>query len=244
VHDLYAILGVPPSASSERIAKAFRKLAFRHHPDRNPGREADAARAFQRIAEAYDVLSDPLKRALYDQRAGRVAASPRRSSTSAAPSRPTPRRRSDVAHRPAPPGRTATEPRHGLVARALFAIVGLMFTAGARLVGAILLMGGGRRFAAGSERARYDRFLFGLPRIVRALPPLARAAWWLGGVVYLTAPKILGEDRGGGASIDDVQNVAMIVSACGFGLLLIERLVFATFWAWRADRADPVRGAR
>ena len=68
--DYYAILGVPRDASDGDLKKAFRQLALKHHPDRNPGDQAAEDR-FKRINEAYAVLSDPDKRAQYD-RFGRV----------------------------------------------------------------------------------------------------------------------------------------------------------------------------
>jgi DnaJ-class molecular chaperone len=68
--DLYRILEVDRSATDEDIKKAYRRLALRHHPDRNPGDDA-ALRAFKEAAYAYSVLSDPGKRLQYD-RFGRV----------------------------------------------------------------------------------------------------------------------------------------------------------------------------
>lgn len=61
----YNILGVSPTATSEEIKKAYRSLAMRHHPDRNthPG----AVNRFNAIQSAYDLLSDPKKRAEYNQ---------------------------------------------------------------------------------------------------------------------------------------------------------------------------------
>ncbi len=63
--DLYAILGVPRSATTEQIKAAFRKLAMQYHPDRNA--EPDAAEKFKEIGAAYEILSDAEKRAQYDQ---------------------------------------------------------------------------------------------------------------------------------------------------------------------------------
>jgi molecular chaperone DnaJ len=63
--DYYDVLGVPRDASNEDIRKAFRKLAFQYHPDRN--RSDGAADKFKEVNEAYEVLSDADKRAAYDR---------------------------------------------------------------------------------------------------------------------------------------------------------------------------------
>ena len=70
--DYYEVLGVSSSASDEEIRKAFRKLALEYHPDRNKSQDAQAK--FKEVNAAYQVLSDPEKRAQYD-RYGRVGAS-------------------------------------------------------------------------------------------------------------------------------------------------------------------------
>jgi molecular chaperone DnaJ len=64
--DYYGILGVPRNAKDAEIKKAYRRLARRNHPDVNPG-DKGAEERFKRVQEAYDVLSDPKKRAMYDQ---------------------------------------------------------------------------------------------------------------------------------------------------------------------------------
>ena len=64
--DLYEVLGVSRSASDDEIKKAFRKLAMKYHPDRNPDNE-EAVEKFKEIQNAYAILSDPQKKAAYDQ---------------------------------------------------------------------------------------------------------------------------------------------------------------------------------
>ncbi len=64
--DYYQLLGIPRSAGAEEIKKAYRKLALKYHPDRCSGSPA-AEEKFKELSEAYEVLSDPAKRATYDQ---------------------------------------------------------------------------------------------------------------------------------------------------------------------------------
>ena len=64
--DYYEVLGVAKDASADQIKSAYRKLAMKYHPDRNPG-NPEAKEKFQEASEAYEVLSNPEKRQRYDQ---------------------------------------------------------------------------------------------------------------------------------------------------------------------------------
>lgn len=63
--DYYCILGIEKGASDEDIKKAYRKQALKFHPDKNKSPQAEEK--FKEVAEAYEVLSDPKKREIYDQ---------------------------------------------------------------------------------------------------------------------------------------------------------------------------------
>ena len=75
VRDYYEVLGVPRDASPEDIKKAYRQLAVKHHPDKNPGDKQSEER-FKEVAEAYEVLSDPEKRAQFDRFGRKGSAAP------------------------------------------------------------------------------------------------------------------------------------------------------------------------
>ena len=64
--DFYDILGIARNASDDDIKKAYRQLAMKYHPDRNPGSQ-EAEEKFKEAKEAYEMLSDPQKRSAYDQ---------------------------------------------------------------------------------------------------------------------------------------------------------------------------------
>src|SRR5258705_10289543 len=73
--DYYEVLGISRGASEEEIKKAYRKQALKYHPDKNPSDKA-AEESFKEVGEAYEALSDPQKRAAYDQY-GHAAFDPR-----------------------------------------------------------------------------------------------------------------------------------------------------------------------
>ncbi len=65
--DYYEILGVDKGADDKQIKKSYKRLAMKHHPDRNVGNKASAEKKFKEIQQAYAILSDPQKRQAYDQ---------------------------------------------------------------------------------------------------------------------------------------------------------------------------------
>lgn len=65
--DYYEVLGVAKNASPDEIKRAYRRMAIKHHPDKNPDNKKEAETKFKECAEAYEVLSDTEKRQRYDQ---------------------------------------------------------------------------------------------------------------------------------------------------------------------------------
>ena len=65
--DFYDILGISRGASDSEIKKAYRKLAMKWHPDKNQDNKETAEKKFKAVSEAYEILSDPKKKEIYDQ---------------------------------------------------------------------------------------------------------------------------------------------------------------------------------
>ena len=65
--DFYDVLGIPRTATETDIKKAYRKLAVKWHPDKNPDNREEAEARFKEVAEAFEVLSDPEKKVAYDR---------------------------------------------------------------------------------------------------------------------------------------------------------------------------------
>ena len=103
--DYYQTIGVPRSASSEDIKKAYKKLAAKYHPDRNPG-SAEAVEKFKEVQNIYDVLSDTNKKFRYDN-LGYATSKPQ------SPPRPNhTKQRPASKHAPPPPPKPKPRPRH------------------------------------------------------------------------------------------------------------------------------------
>src|SRR4051812_19379214 len=82
--DYYKVLDVPRTAAEADIKKAYRRLAMKFHPDRNPG-DKEAEEKFKEAKEAYEVLCEADKRAIYDQHGHAASMRPGRAAVAAAP---------------------------------------------------------------------------------------------------------------------------------------------------------------
>lgn len=262
--DPYAVLGIQRDAGAERVRKAYRRAAFQSHPDRNPGRETEARKTFERVQEAYRVLSDPLERAAWDRRhpsaatrpPGQNGGGPRKNGAASTgrddgrrARRPDPddreppadaRRRKGSALRPRSAdgsGRaTVVSPRGLLVAIALAAAA--VFAFAAKFVGFLLLAVGGRAYAPAPQRALYDRWWDRIPAPLRPLPTIGRALLALGVVAIFSAARLSRPEW----FVAAAEAYGPATLAAGLAVVLIERAAFGLFWVLHAERAGSVRG--
>jgi curved DNA-binding protein CbpA len=128
--DYYKILGVEPTATQEEIKTAFRRLAFKYHPDHHNGDRAKEAK-FKEASESYEVLCDPVKRAKYD-----------RTRPQPTPPPPPPRQEAPPPPPPSPPRSTPVQSSSGSGAAA--AGLGGLFTLGLAALGIWAVASSGR----------------------------------------------------------------------------------------------------
>ncbi len=243
------MLGVPPGASVEKIRKAFRRLAFQHHPDRNPGREAEAAKVFQRVQAAYERLSDPTRAA--DANFARPSGAPNPSPKP--PPAPTPRPDSQPPPGPrAKPGRPIASrklvvpgpPERWTLLRVISVVAATLFALVAKLFGGLVLLVGGPRFAAAGVVGRYESRRAKLPwPLIRAFDMAPVALLLATGFVFVSSPSRdfhwLESFRHCEDSPTDA--AVLLIGAVSVALFAADRAMFAWFWVTRADRREPLR---
>lgn len=146
--DLYELLELPRFASAREVRQAFKKMAFRYHPDRNPG-NVEAEEHFKLIHQAYQTLSDPAKKATYDQWLRDPSSMPASAET---PVQPTARRYTGPPVRPEPP--------EGRVQMVVWSIVAMVLLIGASVWGYGQLKAWGvKTHLAEAHRAVSDGYL-------------------------------------------------------------------------------------
>jgi DnaJ domain len=206
--DWYAVLGVGRTASRAQIAKAFRKLAFRWHPDRNANNQDLAHRHFLLVHQAYEVLHDPVKRLEFDAETAPPAAEP------AAPFAP-PVRRGEA--REAAPWSEVDRRRsfRSVLSRVAWFPLGLLI----RLLSFVFLLLVGP-FAERLARNELDRKA---PALVDYLFPVGRTAL-VAGIVLLIVQR----------SWQPLASPVFAIILIGVGVLIfvIERIALASVWAF------------
>lgn len=223
--DWYAVLGVGRHASRAQIVRAFRKLAFRWHPDRNAGNPDLAHQQFLLVHRAYEVLNDPLQRSVFDAKrwpsSGFVMDIDSDSDFEPAPA-PAPRPRAARRERKAAP--LAPEPPPKPPAASAFASRVSWFVLGLfiRAIGfvAMVLIG---PFA---ERRSRDEFHRRAPAFFDLVAPLGRIA-----LVAALVLAMISAMREGTS-----YTPAIVLAAIGVTILVIERIAVASYWAMGRGR--------
>jgi len=231
--DYYAILGIGRGASQAQVARAFRRLAFRWHPDRNASAPELAHQQFLLVHQAYEVLSDPVRRRAFDAR--QVAASVVRpggmpgdeDSSEATPGQDRRSSAKPAARRPAAPPRGGPAPPapkpplgRALVSRGAWLVLGGLIHAVGFL--ALLIVG------PIAERKTKDELRHRLPAFVDVIFPLGRLAIIVG-LLGLGAWNLNPERS------DLHWSVAILAS--GGLIFAVERIVLASFWVMGRRRS-------
>jgi DnaJ domain len=231
--DWYAVLGVGRGASSAQIARAFRKAAFRWHPDRNAKTPELAHQQFLLVHHAYEVLSDPLRRSVFDSRRWPMTgfAADVEVDEEAAEAPPPARRRPPA---PAPPQERrpfafAPDPKpkprvSAFGSRVSWFVLSLLI----RTVGFIAMVVIGP-FA--EQRSRND-FHRRAPAFVEMIFPLGRIA-----LIAALVLAIIWAWREGRMSLTP----AIVFAAIGAVIFLIERIAVASVWAMGQGRRRTTR---
>lgn len=230
------MLGVPPGASVEKIRKAFRRLAFQHHPDRNPGREAEASKVFQRVQAAYERLIDPARAA--DASFVRPNPEPK------PPPKPAPKPPPDPRAKPGRPiarGKLVVPdpPERWTLLRVISVVAATLFALVAKLIGGLVLLVGGPRFAAAGVVGKYET------RRARLPMPVIRAFNMAPGALVLATGFFAGSSPSRNFHwFDSLYHwedsptfaAVLLIGAASGALIAADRALFAWFWAARADR--------
>jgi hypothetical protein len=212
--DWYAVLGVGRTASQAQVARAFRRLAFRWHPDRNMSNPELAHRQFLLVHQAYEVLNDPARRRAWDAAHFRPPAEQ-------APARPPPPARS-APPRPEPRTQPAPPPPplpQRVASRIAWLLLGLVL----RLVGFVAMMFVGPL----AERVSHDELKHKAPALAGFVLPVGRVLLF-GGILLLGFQKLWSP----GAS----PRFAVILIVIGIVIFGIERIALASFWAFGRGR--------
>jgi hypothetical protein len=215
--DWYAVLGVGRAASSAQIARAFRKAAFRWHPDRNAGRTELAHQQFLLVHRAYEILSDPLRRKEFDR-----SLEPRPVPVVAAPSprRQPPRQKPKEGAEPlAPPPPHKPPAVSAFASRASWLVLGFFL----HILGffALLVVG---PFA--ERRSRDDLY--------RVAPGFVEIVFPLGRIALLAALILAGLWVTRQETMSPVP--AIVLGSVGGLIFVIERIALASVWAMGRGR--------
>jgi DnaJ domain len=225
--DWYAVLGVGRHASRAQIVRAFRKLAFRWHPDRNAGNPELAHQRFLLVHRAYEVLNDPVQRSVFDAKrwpsSGIVVDSDLDAEPAPPPARrpaAPPRERKAAPLAPDPPPKPPAV--SAFASRASWFLLGLFI----RTIGFVAMVVIGP-FA---ERKSRDDFHRRAPAFVEMVFPLGRIALLAALILAMIAA-----GQQGRMSFTP----AIVLGAIGVTILIIERIAVASFWAMGRGGRSP-----